>query len=737
MDEYTRLPSKYTFDKDNNVFFLSSSATQSNMTINYINLDNCQKESIMKPLFYYKASTGKMSLEEELMRERQRTVGTGISSYQFNQDTKHFLAAMGNDLYTIDVAGATIEQPKLKKLNADTYDPKLSSDCKMVAFIDKNDLWVTDLQTQQRHRLTHSHDVSPYLSSGEAKFVYSEEFSRYTGYWWAPKLTSANKYQIFYFEEDERNVRDFHIPEHGYEGTFTHYKYPLAGDENSRVKLGLLTFTTDSNGALSVERNMLDLSTVFPWAEYYVRGDWTPDGQVVWVQLVDRLQQRLELVTIPVSCFGNAGGATTSVLIQESQPQYWVNVTDHLTFLDGSSLLWTSERSGYRHIYHLSWSAGYTDVKTRQLTSGEWVVTNIVSVDKQRKLVYFEANRETPLENHLYVCSYDTAPSTQEIRRLTIESHDHDQIAVSPDHTKFVSNYSSATNAPVSLVCRLEFAEGARLPTPSPLTAILTGKPNPSVKLRPSTLFKFQNSKGRQIYGRYQLPENHDPSRKYPVVVLVYGGPHVQLVRNTYSLARQFYSSFGFISVIVDGTGSDNRGIAFEGQLREAMGTIEIPDQVEALEYLANASVPIDLARVAITGWSYGGYLALMGIAQRPDIFKIAISGAPVTFWESYNTGYTERYMNTPANSPKGYKNGNVLSYLDQFPDEENRLIVIHGMQDENVHFANTSMLVEELSSNGKPYILKMLGKERHGIRDFNNRITIESFKLNHLLKYL
>ncbi|EFA77706.1 dipeptidylpeptidase 8 [Heterostelium album PN500] len=736
MEEYSFSPSKYQFDNDNHLFFLTNTQSQSMLSIHYINIENNQKLSDIKPLFAYRESNKEMSIEEELMRERQRIIGNGITSYDFNENTKHFLAAMSNDLYIVDIGGsAGVHSPALEKLNCGSFDPKLSHDAKLVAFIEEGDIWVTHLASGQRHRLTHTRKISEFVSAGESKFVYSEEFSRYTGYWWSPTSAAPNQYQIFYFEEDERHVRDFYISQHGYTGTTTHYKYPLAGDENTKVRLCLLTLTFNESNELECKQNYLfDLKSKFEWLEYYVRGGWSKDGKSVWVQLMDRLQQRLDLVMIPLSQFSETPSDLPVLLSDRSN--LWVNVVDHITFLDGNNLIWSNESSGFRHLYLVSWESNYTNVKTRQLTEGSWVVGEKLWIDQSRLLIYFEASADSPLENHLYVCSYAANSKPCDIRRLTNQGHHHTSIQLSPNFTRFVSNYSSVKDAPLSQVYQLEFRGDDHFPCPTLITTINVEK-SIALKPRTPTLFSFVNSKGRKIYGCYYLPADYNPATLYPSVCCVYGGPHVQIVNNSYSLARQFLSEFGFISIYIDGTGSTNRGLEFEGHLRERMGTIEIQDQVEGIEYLARNQISLDLERVAIQGWSYGGYLALMGIAQRPDFFKVAISGAPVTLWETYNTGYTERYMNTPKNNPEGYKLGNVLSYLNNFPDQLDRLVLIHGIQDENVHFANTLLLVEELQTNGKPYILKMLCKERHGIRDINNRVSIEAFRINHLLKNL
>jgi len=244
-----------------------------------------------------------------------------------------------------------------------------------------------------------------------------------------------------------------------------------------------------------------------------------------------------------------------------------------------------------------------------------------------------------------------------------------------------------------------------------------------------------------KLFGCYYLPANYDPKNKYRTLVKVYGGPHVQLVNNSFDLAAlldvQMYNALGFICVIFDNTGSDKRGLHFEGLLKHKMGTIEIADQVDGIEHLVGQGIGIDRSKIAITGWSYGGYLSLMALGQRPDVFRIAIPKCPVALWEAYDTGYTERYMDTPQANPDGYRTGSVLSYVNSFPDTENRLLLVHGLQDENVHFSNTTQLIDSLIAAHKPYQLLVLPKERHGCANPNTRLYLEVscawFLLQHL----
>lgn len=250
-------------------------------------------------------------------------------------------------------------------------------------------------------------------------------------------------------------------------------------------------------------------------------------------------------------------------------------------------------------------------------------------------------------------------------------------------------------------------------------------------------LFSHTISSGHMVFGLVFKPARLEPQHRYPTVLTIYGGPEVQLVTNSFKgmrhLRQHLLASENYVVVVLDCRGSRHRGIDFESHIKGRMGTVEIADHVEVLQWLAQEKEYIDLSRVAIHGWSYGGYLSLMGLAQRPDIFKVAVAGAPVTSWELYDTGYTERYMGSPQDNPQGYRRGSVLSYISQLPSEQNRLLIVHGLMDENVHFTHTSQLVAALVKAGKPYQLQVYPAERHSLRHLDTSEHYETTLLSFL----
>lgn len=322
--------------------------------------------------------------------------------------------------------------------------------------------------------------------------------------------------------------------------------------------------------------------------------------------------------------------------------------------------------------------------------------------------------------------------------------------------TSAISNHISNMSGAVVAAPLLSSLQQALTSTASTATSLLSNVGSgataaPPAPLAPATAINATYTPDLYTYrGRCALlplhamvfrPHGWQPGRRYPAVLNVYGGPEVQLVSNTFKGMRQLrlhmLAARGYCVIAIDSRGSQHRGLQFEAHLRRRMGTVELADQVEVLRWLADTLGYIDLDRVAIHGWSYGGYLSLMGLVQRPDVFKLAIAGAPVTNWALYDTGYTERYMDLPENNTQGYTDGSVLNYINKFPEDENRLLIIHGLIDENVHFYHTSQLISALIKAGKPYQLQIYPNERHSLRHLDAskhyETTLLAFLQNHL----
>ncbi|XP_077993060.1 dipeptidyl peptidase 9-like [Glandiceps talaboti] len=738
---------------------------------------------------------GMFSKEEQLLRERKRMGAFGITSYDVALKSGRFVFPACSSLFTCTDPGLENQPVFPDEIGSHCDGPRMDAELcpsnnSIIAFINNNDLWIANIDTGDEKRLTYVHKgngaklAEDPKSAGVASYIVQEEFDRYTGYWWQPGSVTnddgSQTIRILYEEVDESDVEILHITSPGGgDKDVDEYRYPRAGTNNAVCSLKLLEITIERDGKIGpvVDKYLPEpLYSVFPWLpEYTVRCGWTCEGKYVWAELLSRNQQKMVLALIPVQCFvpveGDIDIKTTPLtehqiqVIYEEESDVWINVHDHLHFFPQTteteiSFIWSSEKTGHQQLYYVTSSlqSSYTingvpdpfiEISDRQnsflharvlkclaVTPNNSVVGGKeIWVDEVKQLLYYIGLHDTPLEEHLYVVSY-SRPSNPV--RLTEPGYSH-TIEMSGDCNSFVSVFSSISSPPAAKVYKIIQLDGQ-------LSAHTVGtllEPAATYNhYQPPEIFQYlSESSGYTVYGLLYKPHLIEPGKKYPTVVFVYGGPQVQLVTNSYKgiklLRLHTLASLGYVVVVLDGRGSCNRGLEFEARLKHCMGTVEIADQVEGLQWIANNKGFIDLNRVAIHGWSYGGYLALMGLAQRPDVFKVAVAGAPVTSWHIYDTGYTERYMDTPQNNTQGYKEGSVINYINNFPNEENRLLIVHGLIDENVHFHHTTVLINALVKACKPYQLQVYPMERHGIRQAEASEHYETMVLSWLQQNL
>jgi dipeptidyl-peptidase-4 len=641
-----------------------------------------------------------VSREEALRRERQRERGFGVTSYAWSREGDTLLVPIRGDLYVQHGTEGPLRQVT-EGMNA--IDPQLSRDGSMVAFVSQGELYSLDLTRPHAApvRLTRGarRDASgeQVVTNGLAEFAAQEEMGRSSGFWW-----SRDGRFIAYQQVDNSRVTQYTIVHQGEDSLDSEtHRYPFAGEAN--VLTGLYAVPARGGEASP----LLAVAGYEPEAEYLARVDWAPDGMLL-VQLMSRDQKRLELRRIDPQ----SGGATT-VLVETAID--WINLHDDLRCVprsggEGYEILWSSERSGMKQLY--LYDADGTLL--RQLTPGPWPVDGVAAVDEERRIVYFRGS-ESPLEAHVWRVSVDGgAPE-----RLTHEPGMHGAV-FSPDCSRFTDLYHSLHVQP-RLVLR--DADGTELQE-----ILASSDPEPAaLGLRPPELVALQARDGETLYGAIYRPREAGPGQRFPVLVEVYGGPHVQTVSNSWgmtaSLRAQFLAQHGFIVFKLDNRGSARRGHTFEAPIYRRMGTVEVDDQVDGVRWLA-ANVPeADTSRTGVYGWSYGGYLTLMCLLKAADVFKAGVAGAPVTSWDGYDTFYTERYMETPQRNPEGYREGSALTFADRLAGT---LLLVHGMLDENVHFRHTARLINALNVALKPYELIIFPSERHGPRSEDQRAALE-----------
>ncbi|KAH8419166.1 hypothetical protein KR222_007338 [Zaprionus bogoriensis] len=740
--------------------------------------------------------------EFQLLLERKRLPSWGITSYELHKPSGKLVIPCVNDLYQCLDTGynsGLLFPTQLRTCPEwSALDPQIcprNSD--LIAYISDCDIWVTHTLSGDEKRLTYTKSgrrtySDDALSAGVPSYVMQEEFSRYQGYWWQPH-SDDGIYRIVYEEVDETDVSLYTFPSStAVPGEVDEYRFPRSGTPNAKSKLKLVQFVLNEAlqiSEISIKDLPYSLLAVFPWIEYIVRVGWTPDANYVWLEALDRKQQRLDVMLIPLDNFCESYSSQVSTptdslgdhswrspynrtitplqVIYTEQSESWINVHDMLYFLELSDMsvtyVWASEETGFRHLYLVTSSLllnhhngcqpdaataaaqqpNFVEPAALQprivnkvaLTSGEWeVLARNLWVDKANQLVYFVGLRDTPLEKHLYVVSLQRP---EHIRLLTEPGYSY-LVEFDDLCQLMLLVYCNIQRLPSCKVMRLTQTcqNGGVNGIQISLVGFLHegGKPEPQYCPQ---IFRPQLPSGDIVYAMVFKPHNYQLGVKYPTVLNVYGGPEVQTVNNTFKgkhqLRMHMLAAQGYCVICIDSRGSRHRGIRFEGHIRGRMGQVELTDQVDALRILSHQLGYIDMDRVAIHGWSYGGYLSLMGLVQFPEIFKVAIAGAPVTNWEFYDTGYTERYMDLPQFNEAGYAAGSVLNYVNSFPEEDNRLLLIHGLIDENVHFCHTSRLISALNKANKPYSLHLFPEERHSLRNLESNKNYETKLLSFL----
>ena len=632
-----------------------------------------------------------LSEAEKARRERQRIAAySGIVDYQWAPDGKALLFPLGGELYLYDLArGGREAVRKLTSGAGFATDPRLSPRGGFASFVRERELWVIDLRSGREIRLTH--DASETIANGVAEFVADEEMGRHTGYWWAPDDSALAFIRI---DESPVPLRQRHEV-HADRTEVVDQRYPAAGDANVRVRLGTVA---PKAGA---KPRWIDLG---PEQDIYLaRVDWR-DPQRLTFQRQSRDQHTLELVETTL-----ASGAQRVLLTETSKT--WVPLHDALRFLPDGRFLWSSERSGYEHLYLAS-----EDGRTlTPLTSGEWSVDALLAVDAQAGWVWFAGTRDSPLEKHVY----QVPLAGGEVQKLSTTPGMHAPV-FARNASVYVDHWSSDTVPPQ---IELFANDGRRLAT------LLRNDPSdadhPFARYREAQLpveFGSLTAADGRTELHYSLirPAGFDANKKYPVVVYVYGGPATQTVTRAWpsrgdALFNQYLAQQGYVVFSLDNRGTPRRGREFGGALYGVQGTVEVDDQLRGVEWLKSQPW-VDGARIGVHGWSNGGYMTLMLLA-RTDAYACGVAGAPVSDWALYDTHYTERYMGLPAANPDGYREARVLQHVDGLVGPEApKLLLVHGMADDNVLFTNATAVMSALQKRGQPFEMMAYPGARHGL---------------------
>jgi dipeptidyl-peptidase 4 len=619
-----------------------------------------------------------LSEAEKSRRERRGVQTHGVVDYAWDDEGRFIVVPVEGHLWLYARASGAVRQ--LTDTPASDMDAKVSPKGGYVSFIRDDNLYVVPTAGGAERALTQG--GTELRSWGTAEFIEQEEFDRSSGYWWSPDET-----RIALSLVDQSGVDVIERPEINALGaTVVHQRYPRAGRRNALVELYVEDLAT-----LARTRVELGASTDI----YVPRVDWSKDGRTLFVQRLSRDQRRLDLLAVDP-----ASGAARIVLT-ESSP-HWVEVTDDFTPLHDGRFLWTSERSGYRHLY--LYSADGRPI--RQLTRGDWPVAKVEGVDEARGIAIFGASKDNPTERRLYSVSW---------------KHPGPPSAITPGGGwwtgivakrggSFAGSYQDPGTPPQTALYR---ADGTRVRwiEENPLAP---GHPYFPYLAR-HRLPQFGTltaADGEPLWWSMRTPPGFDPGRRYPVIVQVYGGPAAALVERKWpNPIDQLFLEAGYIVFSLDNRGTPNRSVAFKTALDRRFGTVEVEDQLRGVEYLKSLAY-VDAQRIGVTGWSNGGYMTLMLLTAPDSPYAAGVAGAPVSDFGLYDTAYTERYMGTPQDNAAGYQAADVLPRLSRL--KPGRLLILHGMADDNVTFDQSTRVFAALQAHAVSFEAMVYPGLRH-----------------------
>jgi dipeptidyl-peptidase-4 len=610
-------------------------------------------------------------------------------------DKSRFYFQNGNAYYQWDISNQKGE--KIADIPEGVANTDLQANARLLAYTLENNLYISH---PKLGKLAVTRHTDPTIVSGQA--IARFEFGISKGTFWSP-LGKA----LAFYEKDESDVSDYPLLDISTTpGSLKTIKYPMAGQKSEYARVGIYHVE---------EQRLVYLQVPGPKDQYLTNLAWDPSEKYVYVTVVNRDQNHIWLQQYETNT-----GKLVKIILEEENPRY-VEPEHAPWFVPGmdKQFLWYSERDGYMHLYLYN-----TDGKLiSQVTKGKWVVDEILGLDEDGKNVLVAGWDESGLNRYAYSASLRSGKS----RQLTETPGVH-SLKLSPDGQYLLDQFSSLKTAYQADILDSEGKIAAKIMTSSdPLNEYAIGK---------TELIQLKAEDGTPLHARLIKPSDFDPSKKYPVLVYVYGGPHLQLVNNSrlgnarlwmYYLAEQ-----GFIVFSLDNRGSANRGFEFESIIHRRLGTAEIADQLVGVEYLRQQPW-VDAERMAVHGWSYGGFMTTSLMLRKPGVFQVGVAGGPVTDWKYYEVMYGERYMDRPEENPEGYKTARLMEYVDQL---KGKLLLIHGNIDDVVVMQHNLALIEAFVKADKQIDFFIYPNHPHNVRG-RDRVHLMRKVLDYVMEKL
>lgn len=535
--------------------------------------------------------------------------------------------------------------------------------------------------TRDRNSLVVTSDKDEHIINGQS--VHRNEFGITGGIFLSPQGN-----YLAYYHMDETMVADYPVTDWGVTPATTKMiKYPMAGDTSHQVKLHVFNPTTGRTTAIN---------TTGPADQYLTCVTWSPDEQYIYIAVLNREQDHMWM-----NQYNAQSGAFVKTLFEEKSDKY-VEPLHALKFIPGSNdkFVWMSQRDGYMHMYLYN-TAGKL---LKQLTKGSWIVNDIIGENKTESQFIITASKESPLEEHAYTVDWNTG----KMKRIDTEAGWHSFVA--NKNGKYVLDVFSSSDVMKRTTVKSTDGQMNQLLKESENTLADYERP----EVRSVTLTADD---GTPLYGRLILPVNYDVNKKYPVIVYLYNGPHLQLVRNAFPASRnlwyEYLAQHGYVVFTMDGRGSSNRGLKFEQAPFGKLGTVEMQDQLKGVDYLKSLSF-VDANRMGVHGWSYGGFMTTSLMMRHPDVFKVGVAGGPVIDWMMYEVMYTERYMDSPEKNKAGYDGNNLLNHVGGL---KGKLLMIHGADDDVVVWQHSMKLIKKSVDMGKQIDYFVYPGHQHNVR--------------------
>jgi dipeptidyl-peptidase-4 len=667
-------------------------------------------------VYNFDRQTRTTSIDKYSYKTSQK-VGTLVSSadidalryfqgYSFNNDESKIL--LSTDVspiyrrstlaryYIYDIATKKVEEVD----GGEIQEPLLSPDNKKIAYVKERNIIIKNLGEEDGYEIT-TDGGDRGIINGVTDWVYEEEFAFVRAFDWNKDGT-----KLAYIRFDEANVNEFSMDVYGEElyQTQQKFKYPKAGEDNAEVSLHIYDLNTKQTATI----NLGD------YEDFYIpRIAWTTASNTLSVQVLNRHQNKLDLI------FVDASTNKAKVVMTDTDPAY-VDVTDNLTFLEDNSFIWTSEKDGYNHIYHYA-----SDGKLkRQITTGDWEVTTYYGFDKKNQTIYYQSVENGSTNRDVYSIKINGKAK----KRLTNKTGTN-SASFSANYSYFINTFSSATTPyEFTLHEAKDGKELKRLKDNKELSDIL--------KKYAFTAKEFSTIKvnGNDLNMWMIKPKNFDPNKTYPVLMYQYSGPGSQSVANSWNSANDYWyymlAQQGYIVACVDGRGTGFKGSAFKKVTYLNLVGLETEDQIAAAKQLGKLPY-VDANRIGIWGWSFGGHMSTNCLLKGNDVFSTAIAVAPVTSWRFYDTIYTERYLRTPQENPKGYDDNSPFNYPELL---KGKYLLVHGSADDNVHVQNAMRMAEALIQANKPFDFAIYPDKNHGIYGGNTRLHLYN-KMTNFIK--